>query len=114
MVNINSQDRVLALYIPSNGITPAALSQLGLSVTSTHDNGPRLVFTIQGWEVVGTFIRVCAEKPEGLHDGEWEYTLVDAEGAVISQGLMMVGQMPSDADSVQYNRVTEYKEYGNE
>jgi hypothetical protein len=54
------------------------------------------------------------ERPEGLHEGEWEYTLRDADGLVLSQGLMMVGAMPADAGAVQYNREIEYKEYGNE
>ena len=114
MVNITSQDRVLVLYIPSNGTTPATGAQLGLIVRSTHDNGPRLAFTFQVWEVSGTFIKVCVERPEGLHEGEWEYTLRDSEGVIFSRGLMMVGAMPADAASVQYNREIDYKEYGNE
>jgi hypothetical protein len=114
MVNITSQDRVLVLYIPSNGNTPATGAQLGLIVRSTHDNGPLMAFTFHGWEVSGAFIKVCVERPEGLHEGEWEYTLRDADGPVLSQGLMMVGTMPADAASVQYNREIEYKEYGNE
>lgn len=114
MVNITSPDRVQVLYIPSNGNTPATGVVLGLVVRSTHDNGPLLSFTFQGWEVSGTFIKVCVETPEGLHEGEWEYTLQDAEGLVFSQGLMMVGAMPADAGAVQYNREIEYKEYGNE
>ena len=85
MVNITSQDRVLVLYIPSNGNTPATGAALGLVVRSTHDNGPLLAFTLQ-----------------------------DAEGLVLSQGLMMVGAMPADAGAVQYNREIDYKEYGNE
>ena len=77
MVNITSQDRVQVLYIPSNGNTPATGAMLGLVVRSTHDNGPLLAFTFQGWEVSGAFIKVCVERPEGLHEGEWEYTLQD-------------------------------------
>ena len=114
MVNITSQDRVQVLYIPSNGNTPATGAQLGLMVRSTHDNGPLLAFTFQGWEVSGAFIKVCVERPEGLHEGEWEYTLQDSEGVIFSRGLMMVGAMPADAGAVQYNREIDYKEYGNE
>ena len=114
MVNITSQDRVLVLHIPHNGTIPGDGAELGLIVASTHDIGPRLAFTFQGWEVVGTFIKVCVERPEGLHEGEWEYTLLDSEGVVFSKGLMMVGAMPADAESVQYNREIDYKEYGNE
>ena len=114
MVNITSQDRVLVLYIPSNGIIPNSETELRLIVRSTHDNGPRLVFIFQGWEVSGAFIKVCVERPEGLHEGEWEYTLQDSKGVIFSRGLMMVGAMPADAASVQYNREIDYKEYGNE
>lgn len=113
MVNIVSEDLVLVLYIPTNGVALAPGSELGLLVQSTHDKGRQLAWTIQGWEVVGTFFKVCAERPQGLHQGEWQYQLTDQEGVVVSTGLMQVGEMPADVAVVQYNKDVEYKEYGN-
>lgn len=113
MLNITSPDRVQVLYIPFNGMAPADGAELGLIARSTHDESPRLAFTWKGWELSGNFVKACVELPEGLHAGEWEYTLTDSEGVVYSRGLMQVGAMPADAASVQYNNETEYQEYGN-
>lgn len=113
MINVTSEDLVLVLYIPANGAAISSGAELGLWVESTHDRGHRLAWTIQGWELAGTFVKVCAERPQGMHQGEWEYTLLDSEGLVISRGLMQVGQMPADAHVVEYNKEIEYKEYGN-
>lgn len=114
MLNIENADRVLVLYIPHNGTIPVNGMELGLIVVSTHDASPRLAFTFQGWEVVGDFVKVCVERPEGMHDGEWEYVFQDAEGVIYSKGLMQVGRMPGEGVGIQYNKVIEYKEYGNE
>lgn len=113
MLNLTSPDLVLVLYIPFNGNAPAQDAELHLSARSTSDEGSLLEFTFQGWELSGTFVKACVEKPAGLHPGEWEYTLADGEGREYSRGLMYVGPMPADADSVQYNNETEYQEYGN-
>lgn len=113
MVNITTGDQVVVLYIPANGVAISNGTQLGLWVESTHDRGRKLSWTIQGWELAGTFVKVCAEKPQGLHEGEWEYILVDSEGLVVSRGLMQVGIMPADQPVVEYKKEIEYKEYGN-
>ena len=113
MLNITSPDRVQVLYIPFNGMAPADGAELGLIARSTHDESPRLAFTWKGWELSGNFVKACVELPEGLHAGEWEYTLTDSEGVVYSRGLMQVGAMPADAAYMQYNNETEYQEYGN-
>ena len=110
MVNITSKDLVLLLYIPLNGF--ALGDTLALDAISTHDSGDRLDFTIQGWEVVGTFVKVCAERPAGMHPGEWEYRLVAGE-TLVSQGLMMIPPEGSFAQVKEYNKQTDYKEYGN-
>jgi hypothetical protein len=57
-------------------------------------------------------VRVVVQLPEGLHEGEWEYTVTSGE-RVLSQGLLTVGTMPADKPTVQYNKDIEYKEYGN-
>lgn len=113
MINIATEDLVLVLYIPHNGHILPDDAGMVLAARSTHDLGESLVFTMQGWEVSGDYVKACVERPEGLHEGEWEYTLA-ADGAVISNGLMQVGQMPGEAAVVQYNKEVEYKEYGNE
>ena len=112
MLNLTSPDLVQVIYIPSNGNAPAAGSELSLSARSTHDESPVLAFILQEWEIVGDFVKACVEKPEGMHDGEWEYTLADSEGAVLSRGLMQVGAMPADCTTIQYNNETSYKQYG--
>lgn len=110
MVNIDNADLVLVLYIPLNGCTLG--DELTLGAVSTHDAGERLAFTMQGWEVVGDFVKVCAERPAGMHPGEWDYLLA-SDGAEVSRGLMMVAGESETPVVKQYNKETEYKEYGN-
>lgn len=110
MVNVPDPVNIPALYFPTNG--HSIEGPLVLAVRSTHDEGGGIELAVERWTIKGIFVQVEVEMPEAIHAGEWEYTLVSAAG-VISSGIMMVGPMPADAPAVEYNRVIEYREYGN-
>ena len=46
---------------------------------------------------------------EGLHEGEWEWTLTLDDGNTVT-GLMQV--VASQDDAAQYNKEIQYKQYG--
>lgn len=48
--------------------------------------------------------------PEGIPDGEYEYTLQD-DGLVLSTGIIKI-QGHGDKPNEQYNKEIEYKQYG--
>lgn len=48
--------------------------------------------------------------PEGIDDGEWEYTLTQ-DGIVVATGILKVGE---SAQAEQYNSEIEYEQYESE
>ena len=110
MVNVTTAAGPQSFYIPTNGILPEDAP--ALEVTSTHDAGAPLPVPVLAWAVLGAYVRISAQMPEGFHEGEWQYALT-ADDVLISSGLLIAGD-PAPVEVVEYNREIEYREYGND
>ena len=60
-------------------------------------------------QTTGAFFLITLGLMEGLHEGEWEWTLSLDDGNIVT-GLMQV--LASQDDAVQYNKEIQYKQYG--
>ena len=107
MLYITRDKNIQQIYIQRQG--NAALP-IGLSAVSTSDMGNGVSFVVNKAEISGRFYRLTIGLPdEGFHEGEWEWSLVLADGATIC-GLMQV--TATAEEGIQYNKTINYKQYG--
>lgn len=106
-----TEQRRLA-YIPRHGWTPDGTP--ALRAVSTVDN-TAVELTVERYEVAGAFLRLWVRLPDDIYTGEWRYELTfpAAEGQTArATGLLQVTDVPGTTE--QYNRETEYLQYGNQ
>lgn len=109
MVYINIKDTAPAVWLPANGWEGDAES-LALSVRNTVD---QQTVDLPWVEVTpaGFLLRLdLSGIPEGLHPGEWQYTLTSGE-ETIATGLLVAydGERP---EAVQYSSDNKVIQYG--
>ena len=56
------------------------------------------------------YVKMAVALPEGLADGEYQYTLKDGN-TLVSQGLLYIGDLKSTS---QYEKTIRYKQYESE
>lgn len=103
MLYLDNTGEAQAVYIPRSG---AADGGLVFRARSTVDLTEFSVGTID----LGTsrlYYNVSVVLPEGIPDGEYEYTLL-ADGVPVSSGLLVIGEA---AGAGEYNREIEYEQY---
>lgn len=99
-------DNIQQAYVPRNGFTAQPVN---LEAVSTSDRGIGVSLVLKEAVISGAFFLVTLGLPEGIHEGEWEWTLTLSDGNSIT-GLMMV--TASKADAAQYTHEIQYKQYG--
>ena len=106
MLYITLDKNIQQAYVPRNGFTAQPVS---LEAVSTSDRGIGASFVLHQVHTTGAFFNITLGLLEGLHDGEWEWTLTLEDGNTIT-GLMQVAA--SQDGAVQYNKEIQYKQYG--
>lgn len=86
---------------------------LSLTIVSTLD----MVAYVDGQAVSDTgffslYYRISVALPEGMPDGEYEYTLKDGNGAVLASGVLKVGEQTGTTE--EYNSEVIYEQYESE
>ena len=106
MLYITLDKNIQQAYVPRNGFTAQPVS---VEAVSTSDRGIGASFALYEAQTTGAFFLITLGLMEGLHEGEWEWTLtLDAGNA--SNRLMPVGA--SQDDAAQYNKEIQYSQYG--
>jgi len=106
MLYITLDKNIQQAYVPRNGVTSQPVN---LEAVSTSDRGIGAGFVIHEVQITGAFFLITLGLLEGLHEGEWEWTLTLDDGSAVT-GLMQV--VASQDDAVQYNKEIQYKAYG--
>lgn len=106
MLYITLDKNIQQAYVPRNGATAQPVS---LEAVSTSDRGIGASFVLHEVQTTGAFFLITLGLLEGLHVGEWEWTLTLDDGSAVT-GLMQV--VASQDDAVQYNKEIQYKAYG--
>lgn len=101
-----TSDNIQQIYVPRNGYTAQPVN---FEAVSTSDRGIGVSFALHKAQTSGAFFLVTIGLPQGLHEGEWEWTLTLTDGATIT-GLLKVAA--SEAEAVQYNKEIQYTQYG--
>ena len=108
MLYIDAIENIQVLYVPRNGWAPATDAEVTMKLENTSDH-TRVSLTVASFAVAGHFLRLVVGLPdEGLHPGEWEWTL--SWDTVAACGLAMVTEVPGEAR--EYNREIKIKQYG--
>lgn len=106
MLYITLDKNIQQAYVPRNGFTAQPVS---LEAISTSDRGIGASFVLHEVQTTGAFFLITLGLQEGLHEGEWEWTMTLNDGNTVT-GLMQV--VASQDDAVQYNKEIQYKQYG--
>ena len=106
MLYIILDKNIQQVYVPRNGFTAQPVS---LEAVSTSDRGIGASFALYEARTTGAFFLITLGLMEGLHEGEWEWTLtLDDDNTV--NGLMQV--VASENDAAEYNKEIQYSQYG--
>ena len=106
MLYITLDKNIQQAYIPRNGFTAQPVS---LEAVSTSDRGIGASFALYEAQTTGTFFLITLGLMEGLHEGEWEWSLSLEDGNNVT-GLMQV--VASQEDAAVYNKEIQYSQYG--
>lgn len=106
MLYITLDKNIQQAYVPRNGFTAQPVS---LEAVSTSDRGIGTSFALYEAQTTGAFFLITLGLTEGLHEGEWEWTVTLEDGNTVT-GLMQV--VASQDEAAQYNKEIQYKQYG--
>ena len=106
MLYITLDKNIQKAYIPRNGFASQPVS---LEAVSTSDRGIGTSFALHEAQTTGAFFLITLGLTEGLHEGEWEWTLTLDDGNTVT-GLMQV--VATQDGPAQYNKEIQYKQYG--
>ena len=106
MLNITLDKNIQQAYVPRNGFTAQPVN---LEAVSTSDRGIGAIFALYEAQTAGAFFLITLGLMEGLHEGEWEWTLTLEDGNTVT-GLMQV--VASKDDAAEYNKEIQYSQYG--
>lgn len=111
MIYISTRKKTLRLHIPLNGNAPDPGAALSMDAKNTTDH-ETVAFALNSWQIWGDYIVAVVRRPDALHAGEWDYSLIqDGPNTVISRGLLVVDKVPPRPVE-EYNEEINYIQYG--
>lgn len=102
--NISEEQTIL---VPRNGEMVTGDVTLVMCNTTDHQE---VTLSMRELNASGLYLNLAVDLPEGLADGEYQYTLIDGN-ILVSQGLLYVGDLQSTS---QYEKTIRYKQYESE
>ena len=102
--NISEEQIIL---VPRNG--EMVTGDVTLVVCNTTDH-QEVTLPVREQTTSQIYIKMAVALPEGLVDGEYQYTLKDGN-ILVSQGLLYIGDLHSTS---QYENTIRYKQYESE
>lgn len=111
MLYLQNTTEAQALFIPRNIDTPEG--DLWLVLRNTLDLTIPVRVTVLDLGISALYYDVALTLPEGMADGEYQYTLT-AGGETLSEGLLYLGAIPRGAAPSglrQFEHATTYKQF---
>lgn len=108
MLYLQNTKDAQVLFVPKNGTIPSG--DLVFKAKSTIDLETEVNQVVIDLQTSGLYFRIAVSLPEGIPDGEYEYSLQVGDVRVAS-GLLVVGEnfRPSE-----YDKETTYEQYETE
>lgn len=106
MLYLQNTEEAQVLYVPKNGVVPSG--DLVFKAKSTVDLAMEIDLQVVDLDISGIFLYLAVVIPRGIPNGEYEYT-VKADDALVSSGLLIVGDFNINPD--QYNHEITYEQY---
>lgn len=107
MIYLTNISDAQILMIPKNGGIVAG--EMSLVLRNTTDQ-QETTLSVTDMNTSGLYFHLAVALPEGLADGEYQYTLKDGN-IQVSCGLLYIGDLQS---SSQYERTITYQQYESE
>ena len=107
MIYLTNISDAQILMIPKNG--GIVTGEMSLVLRNTTDQ-QETTLSVTDMNTSGLYFNLAVALPEGLADGEYQYTLKDGN-IQVSCGLLYVGDMQSPS---QYERTITYQQYESE
>ena len=107
MIYLKNISYAQSLMIPRNG--GIVTGEMSLVLRNTTDQ-QETTLSVTDMNTSGLYFNLAVALPEGLADGEYQYTLKDGN-IQVSCGLLYVGDMQSPS---QYERTITYQQYESE
>ena len=102
--NISEEQTIL---VPKNGEMVTGDVTLVMCNTTDHQE---VTLPVREQTTSQIYVKMAVALPEGLADGEYQYTLMDGN-ILVSQGLLYVGDLHPTS---QYEKTIRYKQYESE
>ena len=102
--NISEEQTIL---VPRNGEMVTGDVTLVMCNTTDHQE---VTLPVREQTTSQSYVKIAVALPEGLADGEYQYTLKDGN-ILVSQGLLYIGDLQSP---MQNEKIITYKQYESE
>lgn len=108
MLYLTNTTKPQVLFVPKDGEVPEGT--LTFEAVSTVDLDTAVSQEVIDLDTSGLYFNVSIALPEGVQDGEYEYTL-SADGIPVSSGLLVIGE---NFHPSQYEKSITYEQYESE
>ena len=96
------------LFVPKNGAVPSG--DLVFKAKSTIDLAVEVSQGVIDLQTSDLYFRIAVTLPDGLPDGEYEYSIL-AGDAIVASGLLVIGE---NSHPSEYNKEIQYEQYETE
>ena len=105
MIYLLNQTDAQAVYVPKNGGVPDG--DLAFKAKSTMELATEVDAEVLNLGISDLYVNIAVTLPEGVPNGEYEYSLT-AGGILVSSGLLVIGDTTSPD---QYNHTITYEQF---
>lgn len=110
MIYLQNTTESQVLFVPKDCTIPADNQELVFKAKSTIDLSIMINQGVVDLQTSDLYFNLAIALPEGLPDGEYEYSLKNGD-TLLSSGLLVIGDY---AKPEQHNTEIEYKQYETE
>lgn len=105
MIYLQNNSEAQEVCVPRNGIV--ADEELVFKAKNTIDLAVEIDLYVADLRVSNLYYYLAVVLPDGIPNGEYEYTLISGE-TLLSTGLLVVGE---NSQPSEYNKVIQYEQY---
>ena len=110
MIYLQNITESQVLFVPKDGAFPGGDLVLVFKAKSTIDLSVEINQGVIDLQTSNLYFRIAVTLPEGLPDGEYEYSLMNGEN-ILSSGLLVIGE---NSHPSEYNKEIQYEQYETE
>lgn len=108
MIYLQNTTDSQVLFVPKNGAVPSG--DLVFKAKSTIDLAVEVNQGVIDLQTSNLYFRIAVTLPDGLPDGEYEYSILAGE-TLVASGLLVIGE---NSHPSEYNKEIQYEQYETE